>query len=339
MIGFVARRTAQSAATMLVAVVLIFIAVRVLPGNPVLSKFGQHVDAAQVAKLKAEQGWDQPIYLQLFNFFHQIMTTGSLGESLARANEDVTEELRQRVPATVELTLAAMMIAIPVGLIAGVLAAVRRNRFLDFFCMTGSLLGVSTPVFFLGICLRAAFPNMPPGFRLPHDVFDFEPLTGLFVLDTLLRGRWELLGPAITHLCLPAMALSSIPMSIIARVTRTSMLEVLSADYVRTAKSKGSSPLRTVFGHALPNAAVPVVNIVGLQVGLLLSGAVLTETVFDWPGLGKYMVDALLINDYVVAQAGALVIAAMFVGINLILDLLFAWFDPRIRQTVAGPAT
>ena len=203
--------------------------------------------------------------------------------------------------------------------------------------MTGSLLGVSIPVFFLGSCLRALFPNMPPGFRLPHAVFDFEPLTGLYVLDTLLRGRFELVVPAITHLCLPAIALSSIPMSIIARITRASMLDVLSADYIRTARAKGCSPTRTVARHALANAAVPVVNIVGLQIGLLLSGAVLTETVFDWPGLGKYMVDALLINDYVVVQeTGALVIAAMFVGLNLLLDLLFAWLDPRIRETAPG---
>lgn len=336
MIGFVARRAAQAAATMLVAVVLIFIAVRILPGNPVLSKFGQHVDPAQVAKLKAEQGWDRPILVQLVDFFRQLLTTGSLGESLARSNESVSGELRHRVPATLELTLAAMLIAVPMGVAAGVLAAVRRNRFLDYFCMTGSLLGVSVPVFFLGICLRALFPNMPPSFRLPPGVLDFEPLTGLYVLDTLLRGRFDLIGPAITHLCLPAIALSSIPMSIIARITRASMLDVLSSDYIRTAWAKGCAPPRTVLGHALPNAAVPVVNMVGLQIGLLLSGAVLTETVFDWPGLGKYMVDALLVNDYVVVQAGALVIATMFVGLNLLLDLLFAWLDPRIRQLAHG---
>lgn len=332
MIRFVLRRLGQALVTMIVAVSLVFLAVRVLPGNPVLARFGQHVDPQQIEKLHREQGWDRPVLVQLVDFFRQVVTTGSFGESLARSNENVADELSHRVPATIELTLASMLLAVPLGLAAGIAAAVWRNRWIDYACMSGSLLGVSVPVFFLGICLRALFPNMPPGFRLPLHVLDFEPITGLYVLDTVLRGRFDLVVPALQHLCLPAIALSSIPMALIARVTRGSMLEVLSADYLRTARAKGNGPWRRVLRHALPNAAVPITNIVGLQTGLLLSGAVLTETVFDWPGLGKYIVDALLVNDYVVVQAGGIVIAALFVTINLGLDLVYLWLDPRLRH-------
>lgn len=332
MIAFVLRRLFQSIATLLVAVSLIFIAVRMLPGNPVLSRFGQHVDPAQVERIRIEQGWDRPVLTQLVEFFRQVATTGSLGESLARNNENVGEELRHRVPATIELSLAALLLAVPIGLTAGVAAAVWRNGWVDYVCMTGSLLGVSIPVFFLGILLRAAFPGMPPGFRLPHWVLDFEPITGLYLVDTLLRGRFDLWLLSVKHICLPALALSSIPMALIARITRASMLEVLSSDYVRTARAKGASFSRQVWRHAFPNASVPIANIVGLQTGLLLSGAVLTETVFDWPGLGKYIVDALLVNDYVVVQAGGIVVATLFVTLNFLLDILYLWLEPRLRH-------
>ena len=331
MTAYISRRLFQAAITMLVAVSLVFIAMRILPGNPFLAQFGQHPDAEQIAKLKVEYGWDLPIHQQLGRFFWGLATTGDLGKSIARSNENVTDELKRRVPATIELTLAAIAIAIPLGIAAGIAAAVWRNRFPDFLCMFAALVGVSVPVFFLGICLRAMFTNMPIGFRLPAYVFDFEPVTGLYILDTIIQGRFDLLGPAIRHLCLPAVALSSIPMAIIARITRSSMLEVLSSDFVRTARAKGSPHWRIVLRHALPNASVPIVNIAGLQIGLLLSGAVLTETVFDWPGLGKYIVDAVKENDYVIVQAGALVIAVIFVLTNLIVDLLYVWLDPRIR--------
>lgn len=331
MIGFVLRRIGVALVTLSVAFTLVFFAVRVLPGNPVLSRFGQHVDPAQIAKLKAEQGWDRPIYEQFFSYVHQLFTRGDFGESLARSNERVTDELRSRVPATIELTFAALCIALPTGLFLGVAAAVRRGSWLDQLCMGGALLGVSVPVFFLGIILRALFPEMPPGYRLPPTVFDFEPRTGLYLVDTLWMGRTDWTWLALKHLCLPAIALSSIPTALISRVTRNSMLDVLHQDYLRTARAKGVSPWRAIWRHALPCAAVPVANMIGLQTGLLLSGAVLTETVFDWPGLGKYIVDALLVNDYVVVQAGGIVVATMFVSLNLTLDLVYLWLDPRLR--------
>lgn len=332
MIGFLLRRVAQAGLTLVVAVVLVFVAVRLLPGNPVLSRFGQHVDPAQLERLRVEQGWDRPILVQLWEFVRQVATTGSLGESLMRRNANVATDLRERVPATVELALAALALAIPAGVAAGVLAAVRRGSWLDRALMSTSLVGVSVPVFFIGICLRAALPNMPVGFRLPLDLIDFEPLTGLYVLDALVSGRWDVAYAAARHLCLPALALSTIPMALVARVTRGSMLEVLKSDFLRTARAKGAGPVAVVLRHALRNAAVPIVDMIGLQTGLLLSGAVITETVFDWPGLGKYVVDALLTNDYVVVQAGGIVVATMFVSLNLFLDLLYLVLDPRLRR-------
>lgn len=329
MTGYLLRRLLQAVLTMVVAVSLVFLAMRILPGNPLLAKFGQHPDAEQIERIMQEQGWDKPLHIQLAAFFKQIIS-GDLGEAPSQGNQPVSEALAQRIPATVELTLAAVLLAIPLGIAAGIAAAVWRGRWPDHFCMAGALLGVSVPVFFLGICLRAIFTSMPVGGRLPHFVL-FDPITGLYLFDTLLQGRFDLFGEAVRHLCLPALALSSIPTAIIARITRSSMLDVLDADFIRTARAKGASAWRVVFRHAVPNAAPPIVNIAGFQIGLLLSGAVLTETVFDWPGLGQYIVKAVPESDYVIVQAGALVIAAIFVSANLIIDLLYVWLDPRIR--------
>jgi peptide/nickel transport system permease protein len=326
------RRLGHALITIVVAVSLVFIAMRVLPGNPLLARFGQHPDARQMLELKKKYGWEQPIVVQLGRFFWQVLTTGDLGQSLARSNVSVSRELRQRLPATLELTLAALLIAVPLGVAAGTLAALFRNRWPDRLCMAGSLLGVSIPVFFLGICLRSVLTGLPTSQRLPSHIFDFEPLTGLYLLDTLLRGRFELFPLAARHLLLPAVVLSTIPMAVIARITRSSMLDVLSADFIRTARAKGAGLWRIVLRHALPAAGVPITNIAGLQVGLLLSGAVLTETVFDWPGLGQYIADAVIRDkDYVAVQAGAIVIAVVFVTLNLILDIVYFWLDPRIR--------
>ncbi|WP_425617875.1 ABC transporter permease [Anatilimnocola sp. NA78] len=332
MIRYLGWRLLHALITIVVAVSLVFIAVRLLPGNPLLARFGQHPDLKQIEQLREQYGWDQPLHVQLGQFFWQVITTGDLGNSLARSHVSVNRELRQRIPATVELTLAACSLAFPLGVIAGVAAAVWKNRWPDWLCTAGSLVGVSVPVFFLGILLRLIFSGLPTSQRLPADVFDFDPITGLFLIDTLLRGRPDLWLATLEHLILPAMALATIPAAIVARITRAAMLDVLAADYLRTARAKGCSLWRAVWRHALPNAAVPVVNIAGLQVGLLLSGAVLTETVFDWPGMGTYIASAVLGDkDYVAVQAGAIVICILFVSMNLLLDLVFVWLDPRIR--------
>jgi ABC-type dipeptide/oligopeptide/nickel transport system permease component len=330
-IGYLVRRVLHAVVTILVAVALVFIAVRSIPGNPLLARFGQHPDAEAIARLRAENGWDQPVLVQLGQFLWQVATTGDLGRSLARTNVSVTDELRKRIPATVELTLAALVLAVPLGIAAGVVAAVWRNRWPDRLGMFLALAGVSVPIFFLAICLREVATFLPTSQRLPLTM-NIEPLTGLYLFDSLIRGRLDVFFAAARHLLLPAVVLATIPMSVVARVTRSSLVDMLSADFIRTARAKGAGLWRVVLRHALPTAAVPITNIAGLQVGLLLSGAVLTETVFDWPGLGRYLANAIIGDrDYVAIQASAIVIAVLFATLNLLLDLVYVWLDPRIR--------
>jgi peptide/nickel transport system permease protein len=322
-------------ATIFVAVTLVFLAIRVVPGNPLLARFGQHPDPQQIEALRREYGHDQPLVVQLGRFYWQVLTQGDLGRSIARSNASVSAELAEKIPATIELTLAAVLLAIPLGVAAGVAAAVWRNRWPDRLSMFAALAGVSVPVFFLGIVLRSLLTMLPTSQRLPLHVLGdprFEPITGLNLVDTLLYGRLDWFGYACLHLLLPAVVLSTVPMAIIARITRSSMLEALGHDFIRTARAKGASLWRVVLRHALPSAAVPVTNIAGLQVGLLLSGAVLTETIFDWPGLGQYIADAVVRDkDYVAVQGAAIVIATLFVALNLALDIVYVWLDPRIR--------
>jgi ABC-type dipeptide/oligopeptide/nickel transport system permease component len=326
---YLAGRLLQAVVTIFVAVVVVFLLIRLLPNNPVLSRFGQHAVPEQVAIEMARQGWDQPLLAQLKNFIASALGDGDLGESFF-LNETVVEGIERTFPATLELALSALMLAVPLGVVAGVAAAVWRNRLPDYLCMSGSLLGVSVPVFFLGICLMFMFPQMPTRGRLPLGA-DFDASSGFIVIESLFRGRFDIFNAALRHLCLPAIALSTIPMAVIARITRSSMLDVLSADYVRTARAKGASPPRVVARHALPNAGIPITNIAGLQIGVLLTGAVLTETVFDWPGMGTHLVDAVRLSDYNVVQGCTLMIVTLFVAISLVLDVIYLWLDPRIR--------
>lgn len=323
-------RILQAALTILVAVVAVFIAVRVLPGNPVLAQFGQHAVPEKVQMELEAQGWNQPLPVQLFDFLGQLLQ-GDWGESFERPGERIADRLLEAIPATLELAGAALLIAIPLGILLGVSAAVFRGRWPDHAAMTLSLVGISIPVFFLGICLVAAFPWMPSGFRLPPGTFH-DLSTDFYLTEAILRGEWNLAGKALRHLALPAIALSSIPLAVVSRVTRNSMLEVLSTDYLRTARVKGASMTRVVWRHAFPNAAIPIANIVGFQMGMLLTGAVLTETVFNWPGLGRYLVAAIQGYDYAVVQAGAILIATIYVSLNLLLDILFALLDPKLRE-------
>ncbi len=337
MIAYLVRRIALAMATVALAVVLVFFAVRLLPGNPILVRFGQHAVPEKIEAEMKEQGWDRPLLVQLGDYLKRLVTRGDLGVSMLHPTERVSEALASRFPATIELAIAALLVAVPLGIAAGVAAAVWRNRFPDYLCMSGSLLGVSIPVFFLGICMMA-FAQLffdgewTTGRRLDIGI-RIETRTGLHLIDSLLAGRLDLFAMALKHLLLPALALGSIPTAIIARITRSSMIEVLSADYVRTARAKGGSLWRVVMQHALPNASIPIANIAGLQASMLLSGAVLTETVFSWPGVGSYLVASVLGNDYSVVQGSLLLVATIFVAFNLGLDVLYAWLDPRVRQS------
>ena len=278
-------------------------------------------------------GWDQPLYVQLGSYLKGVFLRGDLGDSMLHQTP-VRDELLEKFPATIELAFFSMIIAIPIGIFFGTAAAVWRNRLPDYLCMSGSLIGVSVPVFFLGICMIAISEDwlggfFPVGRRLPVGM-RFDSTTGFYILESLFRGRWDVFSAAIKHLFMPALALSTIPAAIIARITRSSMLEVLSADYVRTARAKGGSRFRVIMRHAFPNASIPIANIIGLQASVLLSGAVLTETVFSWPGIGRYLVEAVRSNDYTVVQGSMLLIATIFALSNFMLDLLYAWLDPRV---------
>jgi peptide/nickel transport system permease protein len=248
----------------------------------------------------------------------------------------IAEEIKIRWPATFELSVAAMLIASILGIPAGVLAAVRKNSAWDNLTMSGSLVGVSLPVYWLGLLLIYLFAVnlnwLPPSGRLSIDAgFNFKPITGFYALDALLQLNFNVLGDVIKHLVLPALTLSTIPLAILARITRSAMLEVLSQDYIRTARAKGLLERWVIFKHALKNALLPVVTIIGLQFGALLGGAILTETIFSWPGIGSWIYEGILNRDYPVVQGGVVFVAIAFVLINLLVDLSYAFLDPRIQ--------
>ena len=329
---YVLRRVGIMIPTVLVISVAVFALSHLAGGDPAVQMAGKAATPEQVQRIRHEYGFDRSLPLQYLHFMHRVFVRLDLGTTLD--DRSVAQDLAQSFPATVELTVAAMLLAAPVGILLGVLAAVRRNRMADYVCMAGSTLGLSVPVFFLGMLLLIVFPGMPAGRR--YDVrLVFPTPTQFAVIDALLSGRWAVVVDVLRHLVLPAVALSTIPMAVIARVTRASMVEALGSDYVRTARAKGLSPACVVGKHALRPAIVPVVNIVGLQFGYLLAGAVLTESVFSWSGIGTYVVHAVINRDINAIQAGTLLIAVCFIVVNLTVDVLCAVLDPRARRATA----
>lgn len=328
MATYVLRRLLQVIPVLLGVLLIAFAAVRLTPGGPALAVLGEKATEAKIAQVNRENGWDQPLPVQFVSYLGSLMT-GELGRSF-HTKRPVLEDLKQKIPATIELALAAMLLAILLGVPAGIVSSVRPGKAVDVATMTGALLGVSFPVFFLGMVLIISFPVMPAGGRLPVTI-DIEAVTGLHLVDSLLHGDFEAFGAALRHLLLPALTLATVPLAVIARMTRSSLLEVLHDDYIRTAKAKGLGARAVVLRHALRNAAVPIITVIGLNVGYLLAGAVLTETVFSWPGLGRYVVDSVKAADYNAVQAGLLVTACTFVSMNLLVDVAYAWIDPRIR--------
>jgi peptide/nickel transport system permease protein len=258
---------------------------------------------------------------------------GDLGDSIHR-RIPIADELKQRFPATVELSVFAMVLAVVVGVPVGIISAARRNSLLDGVSMIGALIGVSMPIFWLGLMLIMFFAVLldwfPIGGRISHNI-ELTVITNFFFIDSIITGNLPALWDSLKHLFMPAIALATIPMAIIARMTRSSMLEVLHADYIRTAHAKGLSERFVLIQHALKNAFLPVITIIGLQTGILLAGAILTETIFAWPGIGKWVYDAILARDYPVVQGGTFLIALVFVLINLLVDLSYAYLDPRIH--------
>jgi peptide/nickel transport system permease protein len=312
--------------------IIVFFMVRGIPGDPAQILLGQQATHEQVQQLRAHMGLDKPVIVQYAVFLRDAMT-GDLGDSIVTGRPVITE-LLVRFPATLELTAFAMFIAIAVGVPVGVISAVRQYSLLDKVTSVLALTGISIPIFWLAMVLILIFgvrlELLPFPGRLSSGV-SIQAFTGLVLVDSLLAGNFGAFWDGFKHLIMPALALGTIPMAVITRMTRSSMLEVMGEDYVRTARAKGVIPWRVVFKHALRNAMLPTVTVIGLQVGLLMGGAVITETIFSWPGVGQIAYESIYRRDYAMIQGVVLYGALLFVLVNLLVDILYAVFDPRVR--------
>jgi peptide/nickel transport system permease protein len=345
---YITRRLISLIPTLLGITFVIFMFQRLIPGDPAVAMLGEHANPENVARIREQLGLNRPPFLDrealkendLKGFFDSQfirylgrLASFDLGSSIHR-RIPVAETLAQRFPATVELALLSITIAILIGLPIGIISAARRGSVVDGATMFGSLVGVSMPIFWLGlmeIMLFSIFLGwLPSGGRLNVGT-QVDSITNLILLDSLITGNWNAFVDGLRHIIMPAMALATIPMAIIARMTRSSMLDVLQEDYIRTAHAKGLVERVVLYRHALKNAFLPVITIIGLQTGSLLAGAVLTETIFSWPGIGKWVYDSILGRDYPIVQGATLLIAVIYVFFNLLVDISYAFLDPRIH--------
>jgi peptide/nickel transport system permease protein len=334
MLKFVVRRLLLLVPILIGVSLLVFGWIRALPGSPAESLLGEHATPQAVAQIRRQLGLDQPIYLQYWHYL-QTLLSGNLGTSIT-TQRTVTFELGQRFPATVELALAAMVFAILIGIPTGFFAAKRYGSIFDQVSLVGSLIGISMPIFFLGLMLKWLFAvrlGWLPSIGREDVLATRAHPTNLYLLDAIIAGDPGALWDTLKHLILPAIALGSIPLAIVARITRAAVLDVQNEDYVRTARAKGLHPAVVDSRHVMRNALLPVSTIIGLQTGLLLSGAVLTETIFAWPGIGSWLKDAIFNRDYPVLQGGVLFVAIVFVLVNLLVDISYAVINPRIRYS------
>ncbi len=333
MLHFILRRLALIVPTLFGITVLAFGFIRVLPGDPVLLRAGERgLTPERYDALLKQFGYDQPLWAQYLDFVGGLLR-GDLGVSIITKKPVLTEFLAL-FPATLELALCAMVFAVVIGLPAGVIAATKRGKLLDQAMMGTALIGYSMPIFWWGLLLIVVFSGWlgwtPVSGRMSL-MYYFPTPTGFMLIDSLLSGEKGAFASAVRHLILPAIVLGTIPLAVIARQTRSAMLEVLGEDYVRTARAKGLSPLRVVGLHALRNALIPVITVIGLTTGTLLAGAILTETIFSWPGVGKWMVDSIFRRDYPAVQGGLILIAMVVMVVNLLVDVAYGFINPRIR--------
>ena len=334
MLGFILKRIALLLPTLLGITIVSFGFVRVLPGDPVLLMAGERgINPERYQKLLEEFGYDRPIWEQYLEYLGELLH-GDLGNSLV-TKQPVLEEFFTLFPATVELSLCALILAVSIGIPAGIIAASKRGSFWDQSLMGTALVGYSMPIFWWGLLLIIVFSGWlhwtPVSGRISLLYF-FPDVTRFMLIDSVLSGQKGAFSSAVSHLILPSIVLATIPLAVIARQTRSAMLEVLGEDYVRTARAKGLSPTRVVGVHALRNAMIPVITVIGLSVGTLLAGAILTETIFSWPGIGKWMVDSISRRDYPVVQSGLLLIAIVVMVVNLLVDMTYGLINPRIRH-------
>ena len=332
MLRFALRRLLLTIPILIGLSILVFVFVRSLPGGPAIALLGERATDQAEQQIEEQLGLDKPLYVQYGRYVNNIIH-GNLGNSIV-TRQPVADELARQFPATVELGFAAMLFAIVLGVPLGFIAAKRYQGVLDNASLLVSLIGVSFPVFFLALLLKYVFAVklgwLPTIGRL-NVTTDLAHPTNLYVLDAILTGNWAALEDAIKHLILPAIALGTIPLAIVARITRAATLDVISEDYVRTARAKGLDQNVIDRRHILKNAMLPVITVIGLQTGLLLTGAVLTETVFAWPGVGRMMLDAIRFRDYAILQGGILFFAVVIVFVNLLVDMSYALLNPRIR--------
>ena len=315
--------------------ILVFLFIRALPGDPASAILGERATPEAIERVRAALGLDQPLIDQYLDYLAGIVRL-DFGTSFI-TGRDVTDDFLQRFPATIELTVAAMLFAILIGIPLGMLTAKRAGSWVDSAGTVVALIGISIPIFFLGLMLKYIFainwPILPDSGRIDLMTYSIPPVTRFMTIDALLAGSWGGFMDALRHLILPAIALGTIPLAIIMRITRASVMDVLNEDYVRTANAKGLEPKLVDNRHVLRNALLPVITVIGLQLGLLLGGAILTETIFVWGGVGKWIYDAVVNNDYQVIQSAVLLLALIFILVNLAVDVGYAYLNPRIRYS------
>lgn len=332
MTKYIIQRLLQAIPVLFGVSVIVFLLIHLIPGDPATAMLGERATEENVERIREQMGLNKPLPEQYIIWIGNMLQ-GDLGNT-ARGNTPIASEISTRFPATIELSIAALIVATILGIPIGVISAVRRNSVIDTATMIGALFGVSIPIFVLGLLLiffvGVELQWLPFVGRIDPNI-ELERQTNLLLLDSLAQGNWEAFWDVVGHLILPTVTLMTIPLAIIARITRSAMLEVLNQDYIRTARAKGLGNGPVILRHALRNALLPVITIIGLQLGTLLSGAVLTETIFSWPGIGKWLFDSIIARDYPIVQSVTLIIALIYVLVNLIVDVLYTLVDPRIR--------
>ncbi|MFF2327123.1 MULTISPECIES: ABC transporter permease [unclassified Streptomyces] len=332
---FIVRRLLALIPMLFLVLVIVFSLVRLIPGDPAVSLMGPGATQQQIDALRDQLGLDQPVLMQFFTYVGDVLR-GDLGVSL-KTGQPVADEIASRLPATLELSVMALLVAVVVGIPIGVLSAVRSNTSADHVIRLVSLLGVSMPAFLLALLLQIVFGTalgwLPVSGRLDPTIID-EPVTGFAVLDGIIAGDWAAVGSAVEHLILPTIVLAAFLAASIGRYVRSTMLDTMGEDYIRTARAKGLGRGAVVLGHGLRNSLLPTVTVIGLQFADMLGGAILTETVFSWPGIGRYMFEAINTRDYPVIQGATLVFALLFVITSIVVDVLYGVLDPRVRTKV-----
>jgi len=331
MFAYILRRIMIMIPTLLGVTIIVFLMLHATPGDPAELLMGERATEESLEQLREHLGLNEPLHVQ-YGLFLSRLLKGDLGETIW-TRQKVWIEIKHRFPATIELSLVALCISCCAGMLLGIISATKQYSVFDYAAMLGALAGVSMPIFWLGLVFMLIFSLhlgwLPLSGRLSIGI-DLEVITNFYIVDAVLTRNWPAFKDAVWHIIMPAVTLSTIPTAIVARMTRSAMLDVLRQDYIKTAKAKGLSQLQVIFKHALRNAMIPVVTTIGLQFGVLLGGAILTETIFAWPGVGKWMYDAVMQRDYMVIQGGTLFIASLFVVINLCVDVLYAVINPRI---------